>query len=128
MAREFRIDAAGRLKLLEGDVVRQVTEFLENERWIVKKTGYGEVWRSGRAVGRYGEKGQSDTQCVRYLGAFSAQIFYIEFKRPKSKGDSGGKLRPRQREWLDLERSRGAVCIVVDDLEKFKDWYRKENL
>jgi len=123
MPRATKLDRAGKLKLSEADVARQVTDFLEFRGWRGLKTGYGEIHRDGAVVERVGEEGMPDRQFLRYKIAVYAEVIWAEFKRPKCAGDFGGRLRKAQREWLFYEAARGAACVVVDDLGQFQKWY-----
>lgn len=125
MPRPLKLDRAGKLKLSEADVVRQVTDYLEIRGWRGLKQGYGEIWRDGKPVEWVGEEGMPDRQFIRYKGGQYAEIIWAEFKRPKCKGDSGGRLRPKQSEWLMVETARGGLCVVVDSLDQFAEWYRE---
>jgi hypothetical protein len=47
------------------------------------------------------------------------QMLWIEFKSP------AGHLGPKQVEWIDKEKARGAIVLVVDDLDEFVAYYEK---
>ena len=126
MPKPFKLDKSGRLKLRESDVVQQVSDFLQCHGWREYPTGYGEVRRGERVVATVGEEGMADRQYIRYGAGHYAEVLWVEYKRPKSAGDSGGRLRKVQREWIAGERLRGATCLVVDSLVEFQKWYRKE--
>ena len=126
MPRPLKLDGAGKLKLSEADVVKQVEDFLTAHGWRAFNTGYGEIRRGERVVGTVGEEYMPDRQYVRYKTGHYAELLWIEFKRGKSKGDSGGRLSKGQRKWIAEERLRGATCLVVDSLVEFRDFYRRE--
>lgn len=127
MPRALKLDKAGKLKLSEDDVVRQVCDFLEAHGWQIYRRGYGAVLNEeGVQVGTVGEVGESDYEAIRFKSGVYAEVMFLEFKRPKCKGDSGGRLRKEQRDWITLQRLRGATCLVVDDLLQFREFYRKE--
>jgi len=126
MAQGLQLDKAGKLKLSERDVVRQVEDFLHHHGWRIFATGYGELVRDDRVVATVGEEGMPDRLAVRYGSSPRCELIWMEFKRPKSKGDSGGKLRKSQVTWMAMERSRGALCLVSDSIENFMAWYRAE--
>lgn len=125
MARALRIDKDGKLKLSEADMFRQVEDFLRAHGWRVFVTGYGEIHRGGRVVAVVGEEYMPDRLCIRYGAGSYAEVMWLEGKRPKSKGDSGGKLSDGQRNWLRDEVARGATCFVPDNLPGFQEWYRQ---
>lgn len=126
MPRQLKLDGAGKLKLRESDVVKQVEDFLQAHGWRAFKTGYGEIRRGERVVGTVGEEYMPDRLFVRYKTGSYAELIWCELKRPRCKGDSGGKLSKGQRGWLADERLRGATCMVVDSLVDFMGWYKKE--
>lgn len=126
MPQALQLDKAGKLKLSEADVVRQVEDFLFHRGWRIYKTGYGEITRDGRVVDTVGEEGMPDKCAVRYNSGRYCELIWLEFKRPKCKGDSGGKLRKSQVTWMAIERARGALCLVPDSIETFMAWYRAE--
>lgn len=127
MARPLKLDASGKLKLSEADVVQQVCDFLQLHGWRIYRTGFGSVLdKNSEVIGTVGEVGQPDYQAVRYGAGHYAEVMHMEFKRPKCAGDRGGRLRKDQRNWIALERMRGATCLVIDNLTDFRDWYKKE--
>lgn len=126
MARALKLDKAGKLKLSEADVVQQVTDFASAHGWRVFATGYGEIRKGERVVATVGEEYMPDRLFIRYKTGSYAEVLWIEFKRPKSAGDSGGKLSKGQRKWIAEERLIGATCWVIDSLVEFCDLYRRE--
>ncbi len=126
MPRPLKLDRKGKLKLSEADVVEQVCGFLVAHGWRIYRTGYGAVLNSkGEQVGTVGEEFMPDYQIVRFKTGHYAEVLFVEFKRPKCAGDSGGRLSKGQKNWIANERLRGATCLVVDDLVGFMDFYRK---
>lgn len=125
MARAMRIDKAGKLRLTEAEMFVQVDDFLRAHGWRVFVTGYGEIHRGGRVVATVGEVGMPDRLCIRYGSGNYAEVIWLEGKRKKSKGDSGGKLRDGQKEWIAAEERRGATIHVPRSLEGFQAWYRE---
>lgn len=128
MPKALQLDKAGRLKLSEADVVRQVCDFLEAHGWRLFRTGYGEIHRAGEARATVGEEFMPDRLCVRYKTGAYCELLWIEFKRKKAPGVRAGKLTAGQDNWIQEERARGATCVVVDDLVEFLDWYRRQGL
>jgi hypothetical protein len=51
-----------------------------------------------------------------------AEVLWIEFKRP------GEKPRGDQQLWHAAERERGALVMVVDDIDAFLGWYAGSGL
>ncbi len=48
----------------------------------------------------------------------NVSMLWIEFKSP------GKKPQQHQLAWHEAERARGALVVVVDHYETFRDWYR----
>lgn len=78
-----------------------------------------------------GELGMPDRLYVRYLkfcqpGNYlqsDVDLLWIEFKKP------GEKPRPDQIAWHEAERRRGALILVVSDIDDFmKRWYPESGL
>jgi hypothetical protein len=125
MARGLRLDKDGKLKLSEADVIRQIEDFLDAHGWRVFVMGYGEIERGGRVVAVVGEEFMPDRQAIRYKTGAFAEVIWLEFKRPPSAGDPGGRLSAGQKRWIEREQKRGAACFVPDNLEEFQVWYRE---
>ena len=125
MPKVLKLDRAGKLKLSEADVVLQVEDWLKAHRWEILRTGYGEIYRDGRPVAWVGEVGMPDAQARRWKGGNYCEVIWLEYKRPKCAGYRGGILGPAQRLWLAAETARGGLCVVVDNLDQFKAWYRQ---
>jgi len=123
MARGLRVDKIGKLKLSEADVIRQVQDFLFARGWRIFVMGYGEIRRGDRVVAVVGEEFMPDRQAVRYKTGAYAELIWLEFKRPASAGDPGGRLSPGQARWIERERELGAAVFVPDNLDEFKVWY-----
>jgi hypothetical protein len=52
-----------------------------------------------------------------------SQVLWIEFKKP------GERPRPDQTAWHEAERARGALVLVVSDIDDFRlNWYPKSGL
>lgn len=117
--------------LLESQIQQTVTEFLQFDGWRAFRTELTVQRERGRVVG---ERGQPDYLYIRYLHANSgfhktqfagmsrAEVMYLEFKRP------GEKPRPDQIAWHEAERKRGALVMVVDDIDQFVEWYKTSGL
>ena len=125
MASGLRMDKKGNVRLLEKDVVRQVVDMLRAHGWRIFSTGYGEIHRGGRVVAVVGEEHMPDRLCIRYKPGGYSEVIWLEFKRPAAPGYPGGELHPDQAKWIELERARGALCFVPDDLKEFQVWYRQ---
>lgn len=111
--------------LLEHHVQRAVTELLEWDGWRAFRTELTVQRERGRVVG---ERGQPDYLYLRYAtpvagqGTGLASVIWIEFKRP------GEKPRADQLAWHEAEGARGALVLVVDDINQFIQWYRESGL
>lgn len=103
--------------VLERHVEETICQFLEWDGWHVLKM---EENYSERKRKRTGEPGMPDRLALRYN---PDQILWLELKRP------GEKPRPDQIVWHEAERSRGALVLVVSDIDDFmKRWYPKSGL
>ena len=128
----------------EAHIEQTITEWLALDGWYGLKTT--PVSNRARGAG-FGELGMPDCQYRRYMhpdaGSRAAQdrlfgmkdaqiraeveLLWIEFKK------LGGKAAPHQREWIKLERERGALVLLVGEncpstIEGIQDWYRKSGL
>lgn len=127
----------------EAHIQQTVTEFLQFDGWRAIRTDPVSDRERGKG---FGEKGMPDHLYVRYnlLGAYLnlpcaigsrlsissrrgtpsqwAEVLWIEFKRP------GEKPRPHQLDWHEAERKRGALVLVVDDIDQFISWYKGSGL
>ena len=113
--------------LLESHVQRTVTELPELDGWRAIRTEHAiERHPGGGFKRRVGEIGMPDYLYIRYDSFQSfmraGSIIWIEFKKP------GEKLRPHQLAWHVAERKRGALVLVVDDINEFQSWYNISGL
>ncbi|MGP0075593.1 MAG: hypothetical protein ACLPWF_27065 [Bryobacteraceae bacterium] len=129
-----RLRGVGRsVGLTEAHVEQTVTQFLELDGWRAIRTDPV----SDRARGKgFGELGMPDHLYVRYgmpitRRNFSGhppeiqsggQVLWVEFKRP------GRKPTPHQLAWHEAERARGALVLVIDDINFFFAWYKRSGL
>ena len=133
MTTTIKTDSAGKIKLSEADVSRQVCDFLAAEGWrgVRMNVGTSTNLVSGKHVG-FGEVGMPDWLFINYNyvgGPTDNQVdpyyractghLWIEMKAP------GKKPTPKQLAWHEAERARGALVIVVDHFETFRDWYKE---
>lgn len=115
----------------EAHVQRTVVEFLELDGWRAIRTDPV----SDRARGKgFGELGMPDYLFIRYQSVpwasgnehlapcMTHEILWIEFKR------KGAKLRKHQGTWSVIEKMRGALVLVVDDIDEFTRWYKASGL
>lgn len=130
--RQHRQARGHEIGLKESHIQQTVTEFLQLEGWRAFRTELTVQRERGRVVG---ERGQPDYLYIRYLFTVEdtvpayagwehedAQVLWIEFKRP------GEKPRPDQLAWHASERARGALVLVVDDIDAFIAWYKASGL
>lgn len=134
------------LGLTEAHVQQTVTQFLELDGWRAIRTdpvsdrsrgkGFGEVGMPDMLYLRYQFIGpDSDVNYAgwrltfgpppRYAGfdPEDVQALWIEFKAP------GKAAKPHQLAWHEAERKRGALVLVVDDIDDFmKRWYPQSGL
>jgi len=119
----------------EAHVQQTVTEFLELDGWRSIRTDPV----SDRARGKgFGELGMPDYLYIRYAvyretglpaslddpptARLWNQLLWIEYKRP------GAKPTAHQIAWHKAERARGALVLVVDDIDAFRKWYAESGL
>lgn len=122
----------GKLRLSEADVTQQVCDFMAAEGWrgVRMNVGVATNLATGKQVA-FHEPGMPDWQfwTPMYTPDFfhgsledkrraNVSLVWIEFKAP------GEKPTPRQLAWHRDEIARGALVIVVDHFETFRDWYR----
>jgi hypothetical protein len=120
--------------ITEAHVQKSVVDYLQWDGWRAIRTDPVSDRQRGKG---FGEIGMPDYLFVRYKPTFRAsgmrdirlsmddtvaQVLWIEFKRP------GQKPRPRQMVWHDAERARGALVLVVDDFDSFRQWYSQSRL
>jgi hypothetical protein len=109
-----------RSKELEREVTKKVKQYLELRGWRGVRMQRTVVSGSFQA----GEPGEADMLFVRYRANGNVprtghDMIWIEFKSPT------GHLGPKQIEWIERERKRGAMVEVVDDPEAFRLFYEK---
>jgi hypothetical protein len=119
--------------LLESHVQQTVTELLQLDGWRSIRTDPVSDRKRGKG---FGEIGMPDHLYIRYglpitRRNFSGrppeiqsggQILWIEFKRP------GKSAKPHQLAWHEAEGARGALVMVVDDIDGFIAWYKASGL
>lgn len=121
--------------LKERHIQETITQFLQLDGWRAFRTELTVQRERGRVVG---ERGQPDYLYVRYgirvvgflydpvvyaIKPPGAEVLWIEFKR------RGENPRPDQLAWHEAERKRGALVLVVDDIDYFiKEWYPSSGL
>ena len=127
MTTAFKIGRDGKLRLSEADVTRQVCDFLQSECWrgVRMNVGVATNLATGKQVA-FHERGMPDWLFIRYwqddrrvlnMEPF-ADLMWCEMKAP------GKKPGAHQLAWHEAERARGALVVVVDNYEVFRDWYR----
>jgi hypothetical protein len=115
---------------LEKHVQQTVTEFLQLDGWRAFRTELTVQRERGRVVG---ERGQPDYLYLRYAmqepttpdsgpGFRWCEHLWIEYKK------RGQRPRLDQRAWHEAERKRGALVMVVDDIDAFIAWYSTSGL
>jgi len=100
-------------------VQRAVVDYLELDGWRAFRTELTVQREYGRVVG---ERGQPDYLFLRYGEGFTAEVLWIEFKRP------GERPNIAQQMWHKAEKERGAEVLVVDDIQDFRDSYAASGL
>ena len=91
-------------KLAERDITRTVREYLELRGWRPVRIN----------AGPFGTNGMPDYCFLHYRRHLA---MWIEFKAPK------GSLSDKQSAWIAAERERGALVLVVRDIDAFIEWY-----
>jgi len=127
------VQRAKEIGTTEAHVQETVTQFLEADGWRAIRTEHaierneegdfkrrvGEVGMPDYLYVRYSEKVQYDKRCEFEVPT----KFWIEFKAPGKKPDA------HQLAWHEAERARGALVLVVDDIDDFmKRWYPQSGL
>lgn len=97
---------ASPLKLAERDVTRTCREYLQLRGWRPIRIN----------AGPFGSNGMPDYVFLHYAKRL---ILWIEFKAPN------GRLGPKQVEWIEGERARGATVLIVRDYDDFCLWYER---
>lgn len=107
-------------KILEKQVTSDVKKYLMLRGWRPIRFQRTVVMGAFQA----GEPGQADYLFVRYdteplhpPGA--GRLLWCEMKAPS------GHLGPKQVEWIEREKGRGALVLVVDDFDEFVRYYEK---
>lgn len=95
------------LKIAERDITRTCREYLELRGWRPVRIN----------AGAFGKSGMPDFLFVHYR---RGTCFWCEFKRP------GGRLGPKQVEWIAAEKQRGALVIVCDGYDGLVRWYEEQ--
>ena len=125
----LKLDKKGKPKLSEADVTRQVCDFMAAEGWRGERRNVGGIRYTPKGFPprfvQFGERGEPDWLFLKYRtdtqGGWTrgaAYVLRIEFKAP------GKEPKPHQLAWHEAERARGALVVVVDHFETFRDWYR----
>lgn len=114
---------AGRLKLSEADVVRQITDLMKAEGWRCMRLQSG-LFVSETRILRVGEKGLPDWLFLRagQKGAGWAQCLFVEIK------GTGKKPKPDQLAWLADATTAGLLATWTDNLDTFRGWMRTRGL
>jgi hypothetical protein len=128
MGRRANQNGAIRMKTIpipEATVQQTVCEFLQLDNWRAIRTDPVSDRKRGKG---FGEIGMCDLLFLRYwasvadVGSAEAQVLWIEFKR------KGAQPKPHQSAWHEAERARGALVLVVDDIDSFQEWYFNSGL
>lgn len=125
------------IKISESDIQTAIVDFLTYDGWRAFRTELTVQRERGRVVG---ERGMPDYCFIRYLDrheihcpcsnganiiavlkAPAAEVLWIEFKRLGEKPDVD------QLGWHGVERVRGGMVLVVDDIDKFIDFYKRDS-
>jgi hypothetical protein len=146
---QHKLEQVKQLLISEAHVQQTVREFLELDGWRAIRTD--PVSDRSRGKG-FGEPGMPDYLFLRYetdptsatIAMISprartfclsrAAVLWIEFKRKSSKrvGVSEhwqpGRVAAHQLRWHEAERMRGALVLVVDDIDEFTKWYKASGL
>ena len=134
LERKARAKAIG---LTEAHVQQTIVEFLQIDGWRAIRTELTVQRDRGRVVG---ERGMPDMLLIRYEYEHPfpapnppwpeiepetrsyAQVLWIEMKKP------GEKPRKDQLAWHEAERARGALVLVVDDIDEGIARYKASGL
>lgn len=120
-------------RLTEAHVQQTVTEFLVSDGWRAIRTDPVSDRKRGKG---FGELGMPDYLYIRYLDPVDpgdpeyeeeddlpwAEVLWIEFKRP------GQHPTKEQFAWHEAERARGALVLVIDDINFFVAWYKRSEM
>jgi hypothetical protein len=117
------VHKTAKLKISEADVQQAVVLMLEIDGWRAIRTD--PVSDRSRGKG-FGEVGMPDYLFIRYgsvaPSSCTAQVLWIEFKAP------GKGPLPHQVLWAVTETNRGALVLKVDDVDGFREYYKKSGL
>lgn len=105
-------------KVYLSDILRPLAKMIQVMlQSCMRAAGVGEVGMPDHLYIRYPNEWLPDEVRPKYVEAF-----WIEFKRP------GEGPRADQLAWQTLERKRGALVLVVHDIDKFIVWYKASGL
>ncbi len=99
--------------LLEKEVTKQITDFLEAKGWTPIRLHTGTTLVKGSWI-RHGKKGRLDWVMIHS----EYPAFYCEMKRNK-----GGKISLEQKESIALLERQGYEVAVPASLEEFQLWF-----
>lgn len=139
---------AATVRVMERDIQRTCTEFLEWDGWRSLRTdpvsrrewgkGFGEPGMADHLYIRYGPGFKAAPDIRRSIVPTDADVLWIEWKRlrPSKNGKTWGratKAAIHQKAWHVLERKRGGLTLIAGEdfpasIEGFQDWYRKSGL
>jgi hypothetical protein len=125
------------MKISEAQVQQAVVQFLEADGWRAIRTDPVSDRSRGKGFGELGMPDYLFLRYAAYAGEDGARLFpnmteamrrsevevvWIEFKRKDE------KPTPHQQKWHYRERQRGALGLVVDDIDEFTEWYKASGL
>jgi hypothetical protein len=114
-------------KISEAHVQKAVVQILELDGWRAIRTD--PVSDRSRGTG-FGEIGMPDYLFLRYWRMDNlhddtppiGEMLWIEFKAP------GKTPSLEQLNWHGKERNRGALVVVVENVDGFIEWYKSSGL
>lgn len=86
----------------------------------IRATGFGDPGMPDYLYIRYVRRNQDHPPSATPSGV--AELLWIEYKAPSK------TPKPHQVAWHLAERRRGALVLVIDDFDKFREWYRDSGL
>ena len=101
----------------EQDLTRPILDYLALAGIYAFRLNSGKVQTSRGTWVQLAPSGAADVVGVLEGGRWLC----VELKRK-----SGGKLRPAQAAWLDMMRSKGALCVVARDVADLREALRLE--
>lgn len=124
MSRALTIEkSTGKLRLLEADVDRQVTDFLEWNGWVCTRTAVIKALSTQGFID-IGEKGHADRLCTRPVAEALCGCFFLETKRHR--GKFSAKHIAQQKAWQAGMEARGyLVCVLPMDVPDLYTWFRE---